>query len=281
MMDSIFSGAKLLVVAATGSDANAGLSGVGGTPRRISQRIEKITGTQLIAARPSIQQATEQSVWNSRGWTFREAVLSKRALVFTKSLVYWCCQVDTCCEDISRWSPDRGFILDQSNSIWPHRFEAHTLGTCRTFFYHQVAKAFSRRSLTNERDVVWAFIGILELQASYFPKGFIWGLPYKALDATLLWFETPACVNTHSRQAYHTVSRTSGRYNLKYPSWSWLSVYRPVLFRDSCVELTTGDSNTSKDAAYRRSLGEVDQESWEDIKSEVKTIVLGSPYFLG
>ena len=30
-----------------------------------------------------------------------------------------------------------------------------------------------------------------------------------------------------------------------------------------------------RDVAYRRSLGEVDKENWEDIKTEVKTIVLG------
>ena len=34
-----------------------------------------------------------------------------------------------------------------------------------------------------------------------------------------------------------------------------------------------------KNVAYR-SLGEVDQESWEDIKTRVKTIVLGQPYLL-
>ena len=36
-----------------------------------------------------------------------------------------------------------------------------------------------------------------------------------------------------------------------------------------------------RDVAYRQSLGEVNQESWVDIKTEVKTIVLGKPYFLG
>ena len=218
IMDSIFSGAKLLVVAATGSDANTGLPGIGSTPRRISQRVEKITGTQFISAQPSVQQAIEQSKWNSRGWTFQEAILSRRVLVFTESLVYWCCQVNTCREDISSWSPDGGLILDEINSIWPHRFQGKRFGTCRTFVYCQLAEAFSRRSLTEKRDVVWAFIGILRLQAPYFLKGFIWGLPYERLDETLLWSEFPGCVYIHSRQACHTVNRISGRYNLTYPS---------------------------------------------------------------
>ena len=261
IMDSIFSGAKLLVVAATGSDANAGLPGIGSTPRRISQRIEKITGTQFITAQPSVQQAIEQSVWNSRGWTFQEAILSRRALVFTESLVYWCCQVDTCREDISSWSPDGGLILNEINSIWPHRFQAHRLGTCRTFFYCQLAEAFSQRSLKEKRDVVWAFIGILRLQTSHFLKGFIWGLPYEGLDATLLWSEFPGCVYTHSRQAYHTVNRISGRYNLTYPSWSWLSIDRPVSFRDRC------GASTVSEVTWHEPLKFVDETSNTYLKS--------------
>ena len=232
IMDSIYNNAELLVVAATGSDANAGLPGVGSTPRRMWQRIEKISGTQFTTAQPSLQQVLKWSVWNSRGWTFQEAILSRRALVFTESLVYWSCQVDTCREDINSESLVTRVRLNLTNSLWPHL--SQELETCRTSFYCQLAEEFSQRALKEERDVVWAFVGILRLQTSHFQKGFIWGLPYEGLDTTLLWSESPGCVGIHSRQAYHAIVRKSSHYDLTYPSWSWLSTTRRISFMDRC-----------------------------------------------
>ena len=70
IMDSIYINAELLIVAAAGSDANAGLPGIGSTPRSVPQTIENIAGTQFITAQPSVQQVLDGSVWNRRGWTF-------------------------------------------------------------------------------------------------------------------------------------------------------------------------------------------------------------------
>ena len=61
-MVSIYSNAELVVVAAAGSDANTGIPGIQGSKRRISQRIERISGTQFIASQPSIQQVLKGSV---------------------------------------------------------------------------------------------------------------------------------------------------------------------------------------------------------------------------
>ena len=234
IMDSIYSKAELLVVAAAGSDANAGLPGVGSTPRRISQSIEKVTGTQFITAQPSVQEVLRQSVWISRGWTFQEANLSRRALIFTGSLVYWSCHVDKCREDIISESPLGGQRLDEGNSLWPHRIRECKSKASRTLFYCQLAEEFSQRTFKEESDVVWAFIGILKLQISHFRKGFIWGLPYEELDATLLWSEMPGCDYIHARQVHHAVVRRDGRYNVTYSSWSWLSTKSIVSFMDRC-----------------------------------------------
>ena len=234
MMDSIYNSAELLIVAAAGSDANAGLPGIGSTPRSVSQTIEKIAGVQFITAQPSVQQVLDWSVWNSRGWTFQESILSRRALVFTESLVYWNCQADTWREDIGSESPIAGLQLDETNSLWPHRFREPKIRACRTSFYCRLAEEFSRRILTDDRDVVWAFIGILRLQKAHFVKGFIWALPYEVLDTTLLWLHDFECPNVHLRQERHAVLRKSSRYDLTYPSWSWLSTLRPIRFMDPC-----------------------------------------------
>ena len=233
IMASIYNSAELLVVAAAGSDANAGLPGMGSTPRRISQGIENISGVQFITAQSSVQHVLERSVWSRRGWTFQEAVLSRRALVFTESLVYWCCQVNTWREDMSSESTLPELKLNETNSLWPHLFGPRVTYRCRTASYCRLAQDFSQRALKEESDVIWAFVGILRLQKISFPKGFIWGLPYERVDATLLWSEISPCVNFHSRQASHLSDRKCSRY-LKYPSWSWLSTKWGVSFKDGC-----------------------------------------------
>ena len=238
IMDSIYTNAELLIVAAAGDGANAGLPGIGDTPRPISQRIEKIHGIEFMTAQASVQQVLDRSVWNSRGWTFQEVMLSRRALVFTDNLVYWSCQQNTWREDMGSKSSVAGLQLNETNTLWPHLFLFGTV--CRTFLYCQLAEAYCSRKLTEEKDVIWAFIGILRFQAPYFRKGFIWGLPYEKLDATLLWLDS-GCRNFHSRNADHSVFRQNSLFDLPYPSWSWLSTNLPVSFMDPC-----GDSVVSE-----------------------------------
>ena len=101
IMDIIYSNSDLVVLATAGSEGNAGLPGIGSSPRRILQQVEKIDGVNFMTAQASVQEVLKRSIWNSRGWTFQEVALSRRALVFTESLVYWSCQGSTWREDMS------------------------------------------------------------------------------------------------------------------------------------------------------------------------------------
>ena len=231
IMDSIYTNAVLIVVAAAGGDANAGLPGIGNTPRRISQRIEKIDETEFITAQASVQQVLNRSVWNSRGWTFQEVILSRRALVLTESLVYWSCQQNTWREDMGSKSSGIGLKLDETNALWPHLFL--TGYTCRTSLYCQLAEAFSSRQLKEEKDVIWAFKGILKLQTPHFRKGFIWGLPYEKMEQPFSGGIRDALNSTpgmrtilYSGKIASTASRTPlGRgFQPTCPSRSWTSV---------------------------------------------------------
>ena len=277
IMDSIYASAELLIVAAAGSDANAGLPGIGSTPRRILQGIENISGVQLITAQSPVQQVLKWSAWNRRGWTFQEAVLSRRALVFTESLVYWCCQVTTWREDMSIESTVPGLALNETNSLWPHQFGVRVTYKCRTSSYCQLAQDFSPRALKEESDVIWAFIGILRQQKSRFPKGFIWGLPYERLDATLLWSECSPCVNFHSQRASHLLNSKCSRYLLKYPSWSWLSTNQGVSFKDTCGDtivsnVTWDDPLNFGDERWTTYLRSMSLEDSEDRNEENRMV---------
>lgn len=223
--------AEFVIVAAAGGDMNAGLPGIGSTPRRIRQTFEKIGGVEFISTQSSVQSALNRTAWNWRGWTFQEVMLSQRVLIFTESLVLWCCQLGTWREDMSGESSEVGLRLSETNSLWPHR--SHIFSPCRTILYCRLAQSFSLRFFTDERDIVWAFIGILKLLKSRFRKGFIWALPYDRLDAALLWIDI-GCSNIHSRHTRHSMFTKNSLYHLPYPSWSWLSTEQSISFRDPC-----------------------------------------------
>ncbi|EON66274.1 hypothetical protein W97_05667 [Coniosporium apollinis CBS 100218] len=88
MMGSIYNCAELLILAATGSDAHAGLYSTQNTKRREPQPIEEVDGIPFTTAQPPAQETLMWTTWNRRGWTFQEAILSRRVLIFTDGQVY-------------------------------------------------------------------------------------------------------------------------------------------------------------------------------------------------
>ncbi|ROV88730.1 hypothetical protein VMCG_10069 [Cytospora schulzeri] len=236
IMDSIYSHANLVIVSAAGMDAHTGIPGVGTTKRRVTQRKETIKGIRFITAQPAVQQQLERTTWTTRGWTFQEAQLARRILIFTDNVVYWNCRRSTWRDDMTGDSlgSEVGLSLLDINSIWGQLAELHEDAVCRTVLYCRQVVEFSRRTFQDHRDVLWAFLGILKLQAARFPKGFIWGLPWERLDATLLWTEEPRCDYVHPRDVYQAISRGGSYYDIPYPTWSWLSTTTPINFKDPC-----------------------------------------------
>ena len=143
IIDSIYSNAEFVIMAAAGDNASAGLPGVGSTIRRIFQGIEDIDRVKLITIQPPAQAVVQKSVWIRRGWTFQEIMLSRRALVFTQSLVYWNCQVTSLREDLSNDFSVIDIHLDLNNSLWPNLISNRD--QCRTSLYCELAEAFSSR----------------------------------------------------------------------------------------------------------------------------------------
>ncbi|KAI1763822.1 HET-domain-containing protein [Hypoxylon sp. FL1150] len=88
-MGSIYANSEVTLVAAAGADSTYGLPGVS-RPRR-QQGDATIHGVTLLEAFPHAFHAVKQSVWASRGWTFQEAFLSPRRLIFTDDAVSFLC----------------------------------------------------------------------------------------------------------------------------------------------------------------------------------------------
>lgn len=165
-MDSVYNSAFLTIVAAAGDDANAGLSPFN-SPRfkpSLSISIETISGNTIISSPSPIIAvgAIIKSAWTNRGWTLQEYALSKRVVIFTGQYVFFPCEEALRGEDF-------GLKLSSFGDNWPgwelplHRFSApQSVSRHYSNVYPQLAAQYVRRVLTNEEDVLNAFLGILQ-----------------------------------------------------------------------------------------------------------------------
>lgn len=248
IMDQIYQQAYLVVIAATGNDAHAGLPGTTKPRTRINQQSETIGGIDFNTSFLSLRHALGTSSWATRGWTFQEGLLSRRALVVTESTTYWDCWESNGREDLasdeskalfewneadveSTWRMD---FVWRTNAPIQRRTEGSIVSPCRTMLYCEHVTAFQRRNLSNQSDALWAFLGILKLQKIRFPEGFIWALPYERLDAALLWSENSGYSCMHTREVEQQIPVGRLVHQLSYPSWSWLSCDTAIRFQDPC-----------------------------------------------
>jgi hypothetical protein len=94
----------LTLDAAHGTDANASLPGTLLGSRHILQHFatfEKENNTvTLMTGQPLYEDMMNVSVWNTRGWTFQEKLLSRRCLIFTTEQTYFACKSEIWCEGV-------------------------------------------------------------------------------------------------------------------------------------------------------------------------------------
>jgi hypothetical protein len=82
-------GLELTIIAAAGSDPHYGLPGVSRT-RNVQTTFTVANHVFVAMEDPGLEIRT--SHWNTRGWTYQEALLSRRRLVFTDTQIYFQCR---------------------------------------------------------------------------------------------------------------------------------------------------------------------------------------------
>ena len=97
-MDKVYSSAVITLIAAAGDSAWYGLPGVSTTLRR-TQPHAMVRGRLLASTMRNPMETIGSSRWATRAWTYQEAALSKRRLVFTEEQVFFECKIMSCCED--------------------------------------------------------------------------------------------------------------------------------------------------------------------------------------
>ncbi|KAH7378519.1 heterokaryon incompatibility protein-domain-containing protein [Cadophora sp. MPI-SDFR-AT-0126] len=170
----------------------------------------QLSGDELARIMSLRYAVLAKSKWATRGWTYQEQILCKRAVVFTNDGFFWDCQR-------SFW--DGVDILP--NQLFNSVTLRADLG--RTFserwwpdfgLYVDLICSYNGREFTYPQDAMLGILGIFNALHTSFPSGFIHGLPRLFLDHALLWqpFEC----------ATRRVDRTEDQHSVSsLPSWSW------------------------------------------------------------
>lgn len=244
-MGAVYRGATLTIIAASGDSPHSGLPGVNGTPR--CQQYSHAVGTSgpRIIGLELPEQEIQESVWNTRGWTFQELVLSKRRLVFTRSQMYFQCNNMHRLENLPSRHPaspshDPSLDAGTSHDNLIAFLNLDVRPTIQTL-YRLIEEYYNRR-LSFHEDIIKAVTGIIN--AFELGKGTdriratqVFGLPifYSQTSPTFCLPSEEKCSLTAftptSTFAHSLIWSISPGYHIPYsgfactlfPSWSWAS----------------------------------------------------------
>lgn len=212
-MDPIYSSAILTIAAASGASADTGLPGMSAGPRDFQRHIEKVQGIYLANRPKTFSMAIDESIWNSRAWTFQEKVVSPRVLYLRAQRCFFTCQHRQ--DEFLESEDPRENGLERTNR--PKSFKAQNVNLIPTsqsiniLAYRKVVQTYTSRHLTFQSDILNAFKAIEVRFHPLFRSDFVFGLPRSELDSQLLW-----------QPGGPMKRRRDPKTNLPiFPSWSW------------------------------------------------------------
>lgn len=226
-MDAVYRYASLTIIAAAGSDESAGLPGVS-FDRQSKQTSIQTDEVRITSTLPSPVHQIVESKWASRAWTFQEAILSRRRLVFTEDQLYFECDVMHCYESLSisfdMLYATNGRHSDAHNDFIKPKVFGFGHQTAGILTYVHCAEEYSTRSLTFDEDSLNAFTGVTRsLEKSRMPPvRNISGIPFlHPRDVA-----RPSCDYLQILMAglswRHKIRPgPAPRRRQKFPSWSW------------------------------------------------------------
>jgi hypothetical protein len=237
-MNLIYQNSEVCIIAAAGQDPFYGLPGVGRRNRKRQPR-GKVDRHFMVSALVNPQVIIAKSCWFTRAWTYQEALLSRRRLVFTDEQVYFECYGMYCCETLN-------FPLQDLHTKNCQRFKAsycdgNKIGLfpkgvgSRAVEVIERIQEYSQKSLSNQWDILNGILGILNaFQTSVHRIRHIWGVPIITETSKL---PQPASAASDS---YQFIQATDFLYGLwwqvespatrrpDFPSWSWTGWFGPV-----------------------------------------------------
>ena len=188
IMDEIYGGAELTIVAAAGTSKDFGLPGVSTTPRTKPMPTVNVGNVQIVCTERNPQHLIRSSEWAQRAWTFQEALLSQRLLYFTEHETYFECHSMQIRESMqAQWKNlhcKQGKFYDHLNSgLFLGRLacnDSYVRSPRRSLFRcYELVQQYTKRDMKYETDSLSAFQGIMQhLQRGRRPVYQITGVPY-------------------------------------------------------------------------------------------------------
>jgi hypothetical protein len=224
-MGLIYSLAAFTIVAAAGTDANAGLPGVRPGTRDIDQSLIFVGQHSLITVvdGDDYYGGVKESNWVTRGWTMQEKILSKKTLIFTDQQVYWNCSAATWLEEVVlenvsdkisfQYTPSQG----GSRYRAPIELRSDTDAPLKD--YTTLVNSYMERQLSYQSDILNAFSGICQVLSAIGNESFHWGLPVSRFDKALFWRLRGG--GTRNRAVSDVRTYGSESLSVPFPSWSW------------------------------------------------------------
>lgn len=226
-MHAIYNNAYLTVVDGAGSDMHSGLSGV--SRRRAGDQIKvQLDGQPWISTLRNPQTLVLKSPWNSRGWTYQEAIASPRLLIFTEEQAYFECKAMRCWEslyiplDNYHQKTRSSFKETLCEPLFCQETRNPTEFEGRSDFPRYI-KDYTCRALTNDYDALNAITGVLGFLEKGGNQGVynFWGIPLfapvplyypSALTSGMAW--------TLQNRENNGLRKPILRRRM-FPSWSW------------------------------------------------------------
>ena len=214
-MGSIYANAYLTIVAADGHHADHGLRGLGhgSQNRSVGCNIIRFPFETDVVAHRYRAWYPEDSPWESRAWTFQEALFSRRLLIFNGT-VSWFCRAAIWEEHVISPTEDLAYSSVPNPAEYAP-FAARTPTWPDIARWGELVEQFNTRKLTFDEDVMDASAGLTSMFDSHFSGGILWGLPEMFFNHCILW--RPKKVLRRRKGYNHALSAES------FPSWSWVA----------------------------------------------------------
>ncbi|KAF2429486.1 HET-domain-containing protein, partial [Tothia fuscella] len=221
VMDLIYEGATLTIIAACCHQADDALPGVHPATRYPTQRLAEVRPGVTLAVHPYLEALLKHTTYTRRAWTYQEQHLSRRALFFIDNQIYFRCQNMNYSEDL--WLGKRVHELSSplltlvANTKYPVNA------------YKSLLEQYTRRLLSNQSDVLAALQGVMRRFALKMKTDFFQGVPAAAFDSFML---------------FHSEPRSLLRRRKEFPSYSWAGWIGNIQFVQSLYEHISSSANS-------------------------------------
>lgn len=213
-MDRVYAGSYLTIVAAAPDEYyEDGRTFPGTKSTDESRKPVGLNGRSILRIMDEQYTKLRKTRWATRGWTFQEHILCKRAVFFTEDGIFWDCQ---CAMWISNvLIPGQDFENVPLHSDMGKRFSTRWWPDFG--FYVDLICPYNGRAFSYPQDALSGISGVLHALTRSFPGGFISGMPALYLDPVLIWQPFGVAERRYDRlEQDGTATRVSS-----LPSWAW------------------------------------------------------------